>query len=89
MWWTVTPVSTGRLLERIAVDSFLDGWINEGAAAVQLHDRAERADDPGDRLTLLQVAADEERHAQLARDIVVWCHRQAPARVGRALARVS
>ncbi len=76
-------------LQRLAVESFLDGWVNEGAAAAVLRRRAERAASPQDRLALRSMAEDEQRHADLARAVVTWCFDQEPAAVGRALGHVA
>lgn len=76
-------------LQRLAVESLVDGWRNEGAAAAQLRDRAENAACPQDRAALMSMAEDEQRHADLARAIVTWCFDEEPVAVGRALARVA
>jgi len=76
-------------LQGLAVESFLDGWVNEGAAAALLRERAEQAASAEDGVVLGAMAEDEERHAELARSIVTWCFGQDPAGVGRALARVA
>jgi hypothetical protein len=76
-------------LRALAVESFLDGWINEGAAAAQLRLRAAQAGQPSDRDRLLSMADDEQRHADLARSIITWCFEEEPAVVGRALAKVA
>lgn len=76
-------------LQRLAVESFLDGWVNEGAAAAELRDRAEHADSADDRAALEGMADDEQRHADLARSIVTWCFEEDPAAVGRVLAQVA
>lgn len=76
-------------LRRLAVESFLDGWVNEGAAADQLRQRAAQATSVEDRDRLASMAEDEQRHADLARSIITWCFEQEPAAVGRALARVA
>ena len=75
-------------LRRIAVESFVDGWRNEGAAAADLRRRADAAAGE-DRATLMAMAADEQRHAELARSIVEWCFNEDPAAVGPALAAVA
>ena len=72
-------------LRRLAVESFLDGWLNEGAAAAQLRDRADEAASHEDRARLRSMAEDEQRHADLARAIVTWCFDEDPAGVGQAL----
>ena len=75
-------------LQGLAVESFLDGWVNEGTAAALLRERAEQAS-AEDGVVLGAMAEDEQRHAELARSIVTWCFDQDPAGVGRALARVA
>lgn len=72
---------------RLALDSYRDGWLNEGLAAARLEVRAATATDPDERAALERVAADERGHADLARDIVLWCFDLQPRGVGRALAR--
>jgi len=76
-------------LQGLAVESFLDGWVNEGAAAALLRERAEQAASAENGLVLAAMAEDEQRHAELARSIVTWCFGQDPTGVGRALARVA
>jgi len=76
-------------LRRLAVESFLDGWLNEGAGAADLRDRAARATSPEDRAALGAMADDEQRHAELGQAIVTWCFNEDPASVGRALAGVA
>ena len=73
---------------QLAVDSYHDGWLNEGVAAARLEERATATTDPVERATLQAVAADEREHADLARDIVLWCYEMEPRSVGRALAKV-
>ena len=74
-------------LARIAVESYRDGWLNEGAAAADLEARAGAARTAEERRALERIAADERRHAELGRDVVLWCFDEEPAAVGRALAR--
>ena len=76
-------------LQRIAVESFRDGWVNEGAAADHLRHRAGRAASAEEQAQLLSMAADEQRHADLARAVVTWCFEQEPGPVGRALGRAA
>ena len=76
-------------LRSIAVESFVDGWRNEGAAAAELRERAERATAPEEQAELRAMAADEQRHADLARAIVTWCFDEEPVAVGRALGKVA
>ena len=77
-----------RHLARVAVESYRDGWLNEGAAAADMEQRARSADTSDERRVYEQIAADERRHAELGRDVVLWCFDQEPLGVGRALARM-
>lgn len=72
---------------KLALDSYRDGWLNEGLAAARLEMRAAAAADPQEQAALQGMAADERRHADLARDVVLWCFEMHPRSVGRALAR--
>ena len=81
--------SRRRHLARIAVESYLDGWRNEGLSAADMEERAGRAGTSDARRALQRIAADERRHADLGRDVVLWCFDEEPAAVGRALARVA
>lgn len=80
------PATRRRRLCRIAVESYLDGWRNESAAAERLRQRAEHEPDAARRSALTSIAADEDGHAELARRIVTWCFEEDPTGVGRALA---
>ena len=77
----------GRLA-RIALESYRDGWLNEGASAVEMEERARSAGTPEERRAFERIAGDERRHADLGRDVVLWCFGEAPGGVGRMLARV-
>ena len=76
-------------LGHIAVESYLDGWVNEGLAADRLRFRAQHAGSARERARLMAMADDEQRHAELARAIVTWCFEEAPRHVGRALTAVA
>lgn len=76
-------------LRRIAVESYLDGWLNEGRAARELRGRAVHAASAVERDALMTMAEDEQRHADLAREIVTWCFEEEPVGVGRALASIA
>ena len=78
--------SRRRQLSRIAAESFVDGWLNETAAAAALRRRAEMAATAEERDVMVSIADDEAAHADLARQIVVWCHSEEPVAVGKALA---
>ncbi len=77
----------GRL-SRIAVESYLDGWLNEGASAADMDQRAQSAPTPAERRAFEKIAGDERRHADLGRDVVLWCFEEDSRGVGRALARL-
>lgn len=72
-------------IARIAIESYVDGWLNESRAAAALHSKADSAKIETQDLAYREMALDEERHAALARDVVLWCAAQAPHQVGRAL----
>lgn len=76
-----------RRLARIAVESYRDGWLNEGASAADMEQRARTAGTPAERRAFERIAADERRHADLGRDVALWCFEEDPHCVGRALAR--
>lgn len=66
------PRSRTVWLARLAVESVLDGCVNEGAAAARLEAEAATAA-PELAAVLAAIAADERRHERLAWDIVDWC----------------
>lgn len=76
-----------RRLARIAVESYRDGWLNEGFSAAAMADRAQSAATAAERRALARIAADERSHADLGRDVVLWCFDEEPRAVGRALAQ--
>jgi hypothetical protein len=61
-----------QLIRRLAVESLLDGVIDEGASAKTARQGAREATDPVVRALLMRVAEEEEGHADLARRIVAW-----------------
>jgi hypothetical protein len=61
------------LLKRLAVESFWDGCVGEGAAAAQARRMAAHATDARTRETLSIIARDEQTHADLAVDILRFC----------------
>lgn len=75
------------LLARMAVTSYRDGWLNEGLSAADMEARAQRAGSAEERRALERIAAEERGHANLGRDVVLWCFEESPHAVGRALAR--
>jgi hypothetical protein len=74
-------------LARIALLSYRDGWLNEGLSALDMEARAERASSSEERRAFERIAAEERGHADLGRDVVLWCFEESPESVGRALAR--
>jgi hypothetical protein len=60
----------------LAIETFVDGCINETAAAHQAEVAAEHAADPVVAAALREIAGDEARHAALAWAIVAWCVRE-------------
>jgi hypothetical protein len=67
--------ATGSLAD-LARETFVDGCINETAAAYEAEVGASAAEDPVIADVLAKIAADETRHAQLAWAIVAWCARR-------------
>jgi hypothetical protein len=79
--------SRRRHLARIALTSYRDGWLNEGRSAADMEARAQTAERAQEREAFARIAAEERGHADLARDVVLWCFEESPRAVGRALAR--
>jgi hypothetical protein len=70
------PGATGprRLrLARLAVESLIDGALNEGLSARVIAELASRASTPEIYGVLAVIARDEARHAAHAFDVVRWC----------------
>lgn len=59
-------------LARLASESLLDGCLIEGANAAEARKALETETDPAVGRALSIIAADEERHAELAWDILEW-----------------
>jgi hypothetical protein len=72
-------------LERLAVESLVDGCLAEGIAADVAALGAQLATEPAIRDALGMIARDEENHAELAWTVVAWCLEQRPD-LSRALA---
>jgi len=66
----------------VAVATFVEGCVGETIAALMATRAARRCEDPTVRESLLRIADDETRHAELAWSTVAWAAREA-ARVGR------
>jgi hypothetical protein len=60
------------LIARLAVESWLDGALNEGAAAARAGAAAARATDRAARGAQRQIAGDEARHAELGWSVLRW-----------------
>ncbi|MCW5806495.1 MAG: ferritin-like domain-containing protein [Deltaproteobacteria bacterium] len=80
------PVAPGRFddaahltpandLAELAVETLLDGCLNETVAAFEAELAGETAADPDVAAVLRRIAEDEKRHAQLAWQILAWCLR--------------
>jgi hypothetical protein len=72
-------------VERLAVESWLDGCLSEGRAAAQAERAAELATDPQARATMRTIACDELRHAELAWAILAWGLERGEERVHTAV----
>ena len=70
-------------LVRLAVESYVDGVVGEGAAAGRLERGAVTA--PERAVALREMAADERDHAALGADVVRWCAAEAPRLVPAAV----
>jgi hypothetical protein len=62
-------------LAALALETLLDGCINETISAALASSAASSATDPALAAALAGVASDEARHAELAWQIVAWCVR--------------
>jgi len=69
---TRAPAQGREGLKRLAVESWLDGCLGEGFAALGAAKEAEVTSDPHALSTLHQIARDEQGHAELAWDILAW-----------------
>lgn len=68
------PPLRGRSgLARMAVESWLDGCLGEGLAAALAAELATTSTDAVVRETQRSIAADEQRHAELAWDVLQFC----------------
>ena len=77
--WKPSAVSRGALLQRLAVESLLDGCIEEGVAADAARLGAHHAVDPAIHRALARIAREEAGHAALAWAIVDWAVREEPS----------
>jgi hypothetical protein len=78
----VRPVA----LAQLAVDSLVDGALHEGVSARVIAKLARRSEVPAIRAALVELAADEGRHAAHGWAVVEWCLAEGGTPVARALA---
>jgi|GEM_PF-1418970 len=64
---------TVRDLETIATENAVEGCVRETWAALEASYQGQHALSPHVRAAMTRIAADETRHAELARDIDGWC----------------
>lgn len=76
------------MLERLALESLVDGTLGEGWAAAAAAEALQEATDPEVRRALEIIARDEASHATHARDVVAWCVGEGGERVRAAVQRV-
>lgn len=69
------PLVSQDGVTQLAVESLVDGCLNEGVAAALAAAAARSATDSAVRATLEVIAKDEATHRDLAWDIVAWCAR--------------
>jgi hypothetical protein len=74
-----TPLAGKPGLLRLAVESWVDGCLGEGAAARQAARARELAADPAARGVLERIEADETRHAELGWRVLQWAMRSGGA----------
>lgn len=72
-------------LAELAVDSLVDGALNEGLSARVVARLVGRSEDESIRAVLKEIAADEGRHAAHGWDVVAWCLDVGGAPVASAL----
>jgi hypothetical protein len=72
-----------RDLETIAIENAVEGCVRETWAALEASHQARAAVHTDVRAAMRRIAADETRHAELARDIDAWARRRLP-RASRA-----
>ena len=76
-----------QTIAELAVESLIDGCLNEGCAAREAALRADAVRDIEVAAVLRMIAHDEAAHAELAWDIIQWALQIAPREVGEALQR--
>ncbi len=75
-------------LAQMAVESLVDGVVNEGAAAAEARRRASVERDDRAARGWACIAVDEARHATLSGDVLAWCRREGGRPVREAVVRV-
>jgi hypothetical protein len=70
---------------RLAIESLIDGALNEGVSAHVLAGLASECEEPRIARMLKAIAADEGRHSAHGWDVLEWCYAQSPLIVGCAL----
>jgi hypothetical protein len=79
------PANRTLALAKLAVDSLIDGALNEGLSARVVAQLARRCPEPVVRAVLREIAADEGRHAAHGWDVVEWCLTEGGRPVAQAL----
>jgi hypothetical protein len=77
--WKPSAACRDALLRRLALESLLDGCIEEAVAADAARLGAQHAVDPAIHRTLARIAREEAGHAGLAWAIVDWAVREEPS----------
>jgi hypothetical protein len=67
-----------RDLETIAIENAVEGCVRETWAALEANHQARAAVHADVRSAMRRIAADETRHAELARDIDAWARSRLP-----------
>jgi len=81
------PHRTDEAVLRLALESLIDGALNEGLAAACARESAARASDAAVRSVLTRIAEDEAEHARLGWDICVWAAAEPGSNCAVALRR--
>jgi len=74
-------------LRAIVLNAIREGCVGETLAAIEAREAAEYAADPAVRELLLQISADETRHAELAYRFVQWALAEGDRELERAVRR--
>ena len=77
--WRARRESRSALIRRLAIESLVDGCIEEAVAADCARLGAEQAEDPVIRGALERIAREEAGHADLAFAIVEWARHEEPS----------